>query len=216
MRIDLNCDLGEGEPLQRTAALMRWITSANIACGGHAGDVASMAACVRLATKYGAHVGAHPGAKAGRGEVRIDPDELELLLLQQIGTLERIAKGALHHVKLHGALYHLTDSNAPLARRYIVTIKRWWPRLIIYARANGLVAKLAHQQGVRLWEEGFADRRYAPDGTLVLRTQPNALITDPQEALAQSQALVVRTICVHSDTPRATKLVEVIARWLRT
>jgi UPF0271 protein len=215
MKADLNCDLGEGEPLRQTAALMRWITSANIACGGHAGDLASMTACVRLAKEHGVHIGAHPGAEGGRGEVQITPDELELLLLQQIGTLERVAQSNVHHVKLHGALYHLTDANAALARRYIQAIKQWRPKLIIYARAGGLTANLARRQRVRVWDEGFADRRYAPDGRLVPRTEPNALITEPKEALTQAQRLKVRTICVHSDTPGSVTLVREISKWLR-
>lgn len=214
MKIDLNCDLGEGEPLRHTEALMRWITSANIACGGHAGDVESMTACARLAKKYRVHIGAHPGAKQGRAEVHITPDEFELLLLRQVGTLERIA-GKLHHVKLHGALYHLTDSDPALARRYVVSVKRWWPAVIIYARAGGRVSKLARRENVQVWEEGFADRRYARDGTLVPRTRPNALITDPEEALAQVRQLQVRTICVHSDTPGAVELLRKVAEFLR-
>src|SRR5688500_18309234 len=116
MRFDLNCDLGEGEPRARTEALMRVITSANVACGGHAGDLASMERCVALAKKFKVRLGAHPGtadrAGFGRGELKITPAELELLLLQQVGTLERIARAhgvKLHHIKLHGALYHATE-----------------------------------------------------------------------------------------------------------
>src|SRR4030095_5379345 len=126
MNLDLNCDLGEGEPQTRTRALMRWITSANVACGGHAGDVRSMSVCVRLCKEFGVLLGAHPGAWSrtdfGRGTVQIEPVELELLLLHQISALERIATQHgvhLHHIKLHGALYHATENDVPLARRYI-------------------------------------------------------------------------------------------------
>src|SRR2546426_12111900 len=109
MTLDLNCDLGEGEPGGRTRALMRWIDSANIACGGHAGDVASMRRCLRLAKAHHVNAGAHPGpwnrSDFGRGATALSPDELELLLLHQVGTLERLARTegvSLHHIKLHG------------------------------------------------------------------------------------------------------------------
>src|ERR1041385_2748764 len=150
MKLDLNCDLGEGEPLARTRALMRWITSANIACGGHAGDVKSMEACVRLAKQFGVRVGAHPGPwdrdDFGRGSVRMTPDELELLLLQQVGALERMARAhrvPLHHIKLHGALYHLSETDSALGRRYLECVGRWWPSAKIYARAGGAIKQRA-------------------------------------------------------------------------
>src|SRR5215468_701897 len=146
--MDINCDLGEGEPLTRTRALMRWITSANVACGGHAGDVRSMRDCARLCHQHGVRLGAHPGWSAGgdfgRGEVRLSADELELLLLQQVGALQRIAgeEGArLHHVKLHGALYHAAEADPSLARCYVQAIRQWWPNCRIYARPDGRVAR---------------------------------------------------------------------------
>src|SRR5262245_44340148 len=149
MKLDLNCDLGEGEPLVRTRALMRWITSANVACGGHAGDTQLMTACVRLARRYGVRLGAHPGpwdrANRGRSRVEISPDELELLLIHQVGALEKIAhaKAAkLHHVKLHGGLYHAVESSETLAKHYVTTVKHWWPGVKIYACAGGRVARV--------------------------------------------------------------------------
>ena len=126
MKLDLNCDLGEGEPLPRTRVLMRWVTSANVACGGHAGDLKTMKACARLARQHGVRLGAHPGpwsrSDFGRGPVRIAPDEFELLLLHQVGALERVAQAngvRLHHIKLHGALYHVSEGNEAVANRYV-------------------------------------------------------------------------------------------------
>ena len=141
MTLDLNCDLGENEPAACTRALMRSISSANIACGGHAGSVDRMEACVTWALAAGVRLGAHPGARdpggSGRDPIAIAPPELQILLLHQVGALDRIARAhhtRLHHVKLHGALYHASDTHQDLAEAYVTTIARWWPRLRIYAR----------------------------------------------------------------------------------
>src|SRR5947207_3188028 len=125
MQLDLNCDLGEGEPLSRTQTLMRSISSANIACGGHAGSLQTMLRCVRLAKECHVRLGAHPGAwdreSFGRKALRIAPDELGILLLHQVSALEKVARSMgveLHHIKLHGVLYHATESQQGLARSY--------------------------------------------------------------------------------------------------
>jgi UPF0271 protein len=230
MRFDLNCDLGEGEPRARTVALMRAITSANVACGGHAGDIASMERCVALAKKHKVRLGAHPGAVDragfGREELRITPAELELLLLQQVGALERIAHAhsvKLHHIKLHGALYHATERDRRLAKAYLEIVRRWWPDALVYALAGGTVAKLAKRM---VWGEVFLDRNYLDNGTLVPRSESNALLKNVQEVrerveqLARGTVISVegkvirvnaRTLCVHGDTPRA---VEFASRFL--
>ncbi|PYM12233.1 MAG: hypothetical protein DME18_11940, partial [Verrucomicrobia bacterium] len=165
MKLDLNCDLGEGEPLTRTRALMRWITSANLACGGHAGDLPTMEACVRLAKQHGVRLGAHPGPWSrgdfGRGHARPAPHEMELLLLHQVGALERVARRngvPLHHIKLHGALYHASEEDDALAKRYVAAVKRFWPQAKIYARAEGRVVRVARRAGLVVWEEAVADR----------------------------------------------------------
>ncbi len=227
MKIDLNCDLGEGEPLTKTRSLMRCITSANVACGGHAGNIQSMDSCVRLAKQYAVRLGAHPGLASnfGRGPIRISPPELELLLLHQVSALERIARShrvRLHHIKLHGSLYHATDESDSLARVYLLTTRRWWPGARIYARAGGRVASLARQFSLRVWEEAFADRQYKQDGSLVPRDRPNACLAHLQEIARRVQQLKrsgrittlrgsslflnVCTICVHSDTPGAVRI----------
>jgi UPF0271 protein len=154
MKLDLNCDLGEGEALSHTRALMHWITSANVACGGHAGDLRTMESCVRLAKRFGVRLGAHPGpwsrGNFGRGRVDLTPDEFELLLLQQVGALERIARQhsvKLHHIKLHGGLYHASEESDALGARYVATVRRSWPKCVLYVRAGGRVARLADASG---------------------------------------------------------------------
>ena len=238
MKIDLNCDLGEGESAARTRSLMRRITSANVACGGHAGTVDSMQTCIRLAKQFGVRLGAHPGPRNrndfGRGALEVTPDELELLLLHQVGVLDRLARAVgvrLHHVKLHGALYHASESDDALGRRYVAAVARWWPAARIFARAGGNVARLARRSRVAVWEEGFADRAYRDDGTLVPRHQPNALLTDVRQVARQVQGFAKRgevvsmsgrrlrltpqTLCVHSDTPHALEIVRAVSRLLR-
>jgi UPF0271 protein len=218
MRFDINCDLGEGEPLARTTALMRNITSANVACGGHAGDIETMRQCIRLAKKYRVRLGAHPGSWArdnfGRDPVAIDAAGLHLLLLQQVGALERIAKSErvkLHHIKLHGALYHATEGDPKLAQGYLEIVRRWWPKLIVYAFAEGTVARIASGARVTVWQEAFLDRNYRDDGTLVPRTEANALLTDKADLKRRLESLKhlplrPRTLCIHSDTPGAADL----------
>lgn len=238
MKLDLNCDLGEGESLARTRVLMRWITSANVACGGHAGNLGTMQHCVRLAKEYGVRLGAHPGpwsrSDFGRGAVSMTPDELELLLLQQVGVLERIAHAGgvrLHHIKLHGSLYHASEDDESLGRRYAQSVARWWPKTKIYARAGGNVARWAASGKVKFWEEAFADRAYREDGTLLQRNEPGALITDPDEAIERVRELLKsgefktvsgaglrlrpKTLCVHSDTPHSTAIARSLSQLIR-
>jgi len=227
MKLDLNCDLGEGETWQKTRALMHIVTSANVACGGHAGDRVSMENCLRLASAQGVRVGAHPGAAGnfGRGEVALHPGALQTLVLHQVGALHRLCQIhqiRLRHVKLHGTLYHATDADAGLAEAYLEVIRTCFPGVLVYARAGGGVAIRARQLGMRVWEEGFADRHYESDGTLVARGQPGALIRTPRtvanrlrEYLETGQwcardgtaiSLRFQTVCLHSDSPNAVAL----------
>jgi len=238
MKLDLNCDLGEGEPLSRTRSLMRWVTSANVACGGHAGDLPTMEACVRFAKQHGVRLGAHPGLwnrnDFGRDRAPLTPDGFELLFLQQVGALERVAHAngvRIHHIKLHGALYHASEEDEALAPCYAAVVKRFWPRARIYARAGGHVASVARRAGLVVWEEAFADRGYRGDGTLVPRTEPNALLAGTRLVVERVRRLVERgeitavsgetiavhaqTLCIHSDTPRPTRLARAVARELR-
>ena len=207
VNIDLNCDLGEGEPLELTEALMRHITSANIGSE-------NIEACIALAKRYGVHVGAHPRHAVGRGEIRVSPQELETLLLEQVRPFRE-----LHHIKLHGALYHATDNDPALADKYVTLVRGQWPGAIIYARCNGLVEHVATDHGVPVWGEAFADRRYRADGTLVPRSEPDALITDPRAAVVHAKELIdrlkPRTLCVHSDTPGAVAIAETLRRMVQ-
>lgn len=238
MKLDLNCDLGEGEPLVRTRALMRWITSANVACGGHAGDARSMRACVRLAKQFGVKLGAHPGpwsrADRGREPVRSSADELELLLLQQVSALATIAaeeRVRVHHIKLHGALYHAVEADPGLARAYVRWVAQHWPKLKIYALAGGRVVSEAKERGVPCRAEGFADRAYLADGRLAPRTEPGAVLSNVSASVLRVRALLagrgittrdgrrlvlqIETVCVHSDSPHALRLVRALSAVIR-
>lgn len=237
MRLDLNCDLGEGEPWARTRALMPWLGSINVACGGHAGSPSGMQTCLTLARRHGIHVGAHPGypdrAHFGRRPMKISLEELELLLLQQIGALAIVAAAQgmrLHHVKLHGALYHASEQDEALGRAYVRTMAQWWPELILYARAGGRVAQWARRRDLRVWEEAFIDRGYDTDGNLVARQSPGAFLTTPDEVEARVRRLKetgeirtatgrvlrvrARTLCLHADGEHAVRTARIAARVL--
>ena len=233
-KFDINCDLGEGEKPARVRALMKWITSANVACGGHAGGVRSMEYCVRQSRGWGVRLGAHPGywdrENFGRTSQDITPAELELLLIQQVSGLEKVAKlGSMriHHIKLHGALYHDVERDSGLATVYSETVARYWPKAKIYATANGRVKRTAESNGVTVWEEAFADRAYMSDGTLVPRNVAGAVLGDPKlvverlrgifrnrkmETISGSHIeMAPRTVCVHSDTPEAVHIAKAIS-----
>jgi UPF0271 protein len=216
VKFDLNCDLGENEPRARTAALMRYITSANIACGGHAGNLESMRPAVTLALKYHVQIGAHPGlndrANFGRSVLPISAADLKTLMLQQVSALERIARDAgarLHHIKLHGALYHMVEEKSSLRQAFLEVVREFWPSLIVYSIADGQVGRAAIKAGLKSWGEGFLDRRYTVDGRLVSRNQPGAVLTpgEFQERLASLRNLPIhaKTWCIHSDTKSAVE-----------
>ena len=230
---DLNCDLGEGEPWTRTRALLRQVTSANVACGGHAGDALTMERVVVEAKALGVRLGAHPGVAGafGRGEVTLSPQQLQTLVLQQVGALDLLARrqgSRLHHIKLHGALYHAVENDNALGRAYVETVARWFPQVTIYSRAGGLVLTLAHKAGITAWAEGFIDRAYRADGQLVPRNQDGALLTrtrDITERLREWRqtggwksldgtwvAVPAQTLCLHGDTPGAVALARAVRR----
>lgn len=208
----LNADLGEHEPAPRTRALMGLVDMANIACGGHAGSIVTMTNAVRLALAEGVKIGAHPGmaAEFGRGEANISPADLATLILQQTSVLAAIARreGArLHHIKLHGALYHATEKSPALARAYIQTVEEFFPKLKIVALAGGRVARLA---GSRAVAEVFAERGYRPDGTLIPRSESGALISNPREVVRRLPALRGDTVCIHADSPNALRIARAV------
>jgi UPF0271 protein len=220
-RIDLNCDLGEGAG--HDAELMPLITSANIACGAHAGDLQTMIETVELALSHGVAIGAHPGyfdlENFGRRERAITPDEAGRLVVRQVEQLYEVAGAKLRHVKLHGALYNQVSADAALADGVVSELARLWPNLILYALSGSALARSARVRGLRVAEEVFADRTYQRDGRLTPRSQGNALITDEAVAVAQVMRMVQQgvvratdgsdwpiradTVCVHGDGPNA-------------
>lgn len=218
-RIDLNCDLGEGAG--QDAELMPLVTSANIACGGHAGDRESMRATVALARAHGVGVGAHPGfadrLNFGRRELASSPREIERLVTDQVAALCELAD--VRHVKPHGALYTLAARERAVAEAIAAAVKAIDPGLVLFGLAGSESIRAGRAQGLRVAGEFFADRTYRGDGRLTPRGVPGALIEDEGAAVAQVLRLaregVVRatdgadvrieaeTVCLHGDGPHA-------------
>ena len=221
MKIDLNCDMGELEDAQHEAALMQYITSANIACGGHAGDEGTMERTARLALERGVRIGAHPGypdrANFGRIERTMTSAEIEQTIRGQIERLEAVVRrlGAeIVHVKPHGAIYNVAVRNAEVSRAIGNGIRQWNPRVPVFGLAGSPMLDVWRELGLTAMGEAFADRRYEPDGTLRSRKFADALITDPREAAAQAVRLAregkAETICVHGDTPGAVGILKAV------
>ena len=222
MKIDLNCDIGE--KIGNDEAIMPYITSANIACGFHAGDEMSMRDTVRLAKQHGVAIGVHPSWKDieefGRREISLSPDEVEALVLYQIGALYAIAKAEgveLHHVKPHGALYNQAAKDTVLANAIVRAVKHFSSDLILMGLAGSSLIEAGVEVGLRVANEGFPDRNYNADGTLVSRKYANAIIEAPEEVanhavkLAQEgidfsgQRVQVETLCLHGDNVHAAQ-----------
>jgi UPF0271 protein len=223
--IDLNCDLGESFgvwSMGQDAAVMPWITSANIACGFHAGDFSTMPQTVRLALAHGVALGAHvalPDLQGfGRRALAIRADEARDLCLYQIGALAAFARAAgsrLAHVKPHGALYHMAARDPTLAEAIASAVAAFDPSLILIGLAGSALPRAGAAIGLRVAHEAFADRRYETDGTLTPRHLAGAVIDDPETAVAQAVQLVTTgrvttrdggsatlaadTLCVHGD-----------------
>jgi UPF0271 protein len=224
--IDLNCDMGELEDSTHEAALMEHITSANIACGGHAGDEATMERTVTLALERGVRIGAHPGypdrANFGRLEMAMSPAEIAATVRGQIERLETVVRrlgGTIVHVKPHGAMYNVAVRNAEVARAIGDGVAQWNRAVPIFGLAASPMLDVWRSMGLTAMGEGFADRRYEPDGTLRARKFSDALITDPQEAAAQAVRLArggtAQTICVHGDTPGSVEILKACHAALR-
>jgi UPF0271 protein len=209
MDIDLNADLGEGAGFD--AELMPLITSANVCCGLHAGGPSEIRATLELARTHGVTVGAHPGyydrPEFGRREQNLTRQELLDLCIYQISALDVLARGSnveLRYIKAHGALYNQACRDAEVALSFSVAAYAW--NLPVVGLPGSKLERAARERGLFFIPEGFADRRYRPDGSLVPRTEPDAFIDDPEEAVAQAERLIaengVRTLCVHGDNPR--------------
>lgn len=219
MILDLNCDMGELEDAGHEAALMEYVTSANIACGGHAGDEAAMERTARLALARGVRIGAHPGypdrANFGRIAIPMPAAEIERTVRRQIERLDAVVRslgGRIVHVKPHGALYNVAVRNTEVARAIAGGVAAWDPRVTLFGLAGSAMLDVWRQMGFQVAAEAFADRRYEPDGTLRPRKFADALITDPREAARQALRFAregkAQTICVHGDTPGAVDILK--------
>jgi UPF0271 protein len=210
MFIDLNADLGEGGDFD--SQLMPLITSANIACGGHAGDVDSMRTAVHLAHSHGVRIGAHPSypdrAHFGRRSLQIDASQLVFSLTAQLWALKAVCIEdgiSVAYVKPHGALYNDAAVNPQLADQIAQLIFEIDPDLAVMALAGSCLLDAAKARGLVTISEGFADRAYLPNGTLMPRTEPGAVLSDIADVQAQALSLVgkVESLCIHGDNPNA-------------
>lgn len=224
MKIDLNADLGEG--CENDSALMPLITSANIACGFHAGDAQTMRQSVLLALKHGVAIGAHPSfpdrENFGRTAMQLPPEVVYAQMLYQIGALAAIARaegGALTHVKPHGMLYNQAAKDPALAEAIASAVYRIDPSLILVGLAGSELIRAGVHYGLATREEVFADRGYLADGSLVPRSEAGALIHDDDEAVARTLEMVLngrvmsrdgvwatvnaQTVCLHGDGAQA-------------
>ena len=221
---DLNCDLGEHETITTTAALMECIGSANIACGGHAGTNESMRRCIELALRYQVKIGAHPGLSidGGRGHRFPTPAELTSLLDEQVLPFREMVDshgGVLHHIKLHGTLYHATDQSAELAEAYLEWCAEHLTSSFLYCRSGAATSQCAASKGRPLRNECFLDRTYEADGSLRERQHDDAVFHELSqlkhrlELWRDQQVLEARTgehlplacdtFCLHSDSTQA-------------
>ncbi|QNK57342.1 LamB/YcsF family protein [Paenibacillus sp. PAMC21692] len=234
--IDLNCDMGESFGAYRLGydeEILPFITSANIACGFHAGDAGTMRKTVKLAIANNVSIGAHPGLQDligfGRRKMDISPQEAYDIVVYQIGALGGFVQsegGKLQHVKAHGELYNMAATNAKLAEAVAEAVYKVNPELILFGLAGGELLKAGKRIGLRTGSEVFSDRTYQSDGTLTSRREPDAMITDEQQALAQVIRMVkegkvltrqqvdidieAETICIHGDGIRALEFARTI------
>jgi UPF0271 protein len=239
--IDLNCDMGEAfgnYPMPNDDTLMDYITSANIACGFHAGDPEVMQHTVAMAVKKKVAIGAHPGLPDlqgfGRRDIKITSNEAYQMVLYQIGALSgfvKAAEGKLHHVKAHGALYNMAANDVSLSRAIVQAVHDFDPTLILYGLAGSEMISAAKQMGITTAAEVFADRTYQDDGSLTPRTQSNALITNEPQAIDQvimmvkhqqvisvnkkTVSLNAETLCLHGDGTHAVEFAKLINNKLK-
>lgn len=230
-KIDINCDMAEG--IGNEAELMPWITSANIACGYHAGNDDLMKETVDLCLKYKVAIGAHPSfpdwENFGRTNMNFPGEQIQQIVLKQLIILKKIVdeRGArLHHVKPHGALYNMAAKDPDLARSIAVAVKSFDASLILYGLSQSAMIREAKSLNLRTANEVFADRTYQSDGSLTPRTQPNALIESENRAVEQVIRFVKEgsvktitgeiislqadTICLHGDGAHAVPFAKLI------
>jgi UPF0271 protein len=226
--IDLNCDMGESYGAWKMgddAGVMPHISSANIACGFHGGDPATIRKTVRLALDHGVAVGAHPSLPDlqgfGRRAMKISPQEMYDLVVYQAGAVEAFARAAgakLHHIKCHGALYNMAATDEALSDA-MARAARDLGNVMLYALSNSTMMKVVKKRGVPVCGEVFADRGYSDDGTLAPRDKPGGMIEDAAKSVQQALAMVEEgyvtslsgkrvpvaadTLCIHGDQPNA-------------
>ncbi len=234
IRVDLNCDMGESfgaYSIGDDEAVMPLITSANIACGFHAGDPVVMRRTVRLAKQHGVKVGAHPGLRDlvgfGRRPMNCTPNELYGDVLYQLGALAAICRAEdvpIHHVKAHGALYNMANADRELAQAIAAAVADFDRNLVLFALPGSRLYEAGLAAGLRVACEVFGDRAYNEDGTLVSRRLPGAVLEDADAAEAQVRQMVLEgevtaitgkripvkadTICVHGDNPHAVEFIK--------
>lgn len=229
MNLDINCDLGEG--LDNDALLMPLIQSCNIACGGHAGDERSMKNAISLAKKFKVKAGAHPSypdrENFGRKVMEISMPALKNSIKQHVSSFLQISKATdypMHHIKPHGALYNELAKNPELAEMLVDLIKTDFPNTVLFCPPHSVIEKIAKENGLPVMLEVFADRNYHPDYSLVQRSHPQAVITDPSFVLAHVENMIKNkriktlegveipiqadTLCIHGDNPNALEILK--------
>lgn len=224
--IDLNCDMGEGfgrYTLGDDEALMQVISSANIACGWHAGDPTVMDRTVKLAKRYSVNIGAHPShldlQGFGRRDIELTPAEAELFTLYQIGALYAITRAndvAITHVKPHGALYNQAARRDDLARAIAQGVARFSQSLILVGLAGSALVRAGEAIGLQVMREGFPDRGYNPDGSLMARSLPGAILESAEQVAANAVRLAtegihgskIDTLCIHGDNAEAPRFAQ--------
>jgi UPF0271 protein len=231
MHIDINCDMGEG--IGNDAAIMPYITSANIACGYHAGDEETMRITIELAQKQGVNIGAHPSfydrENFGRTEQKTSPTDVYQLMMEQLflfGKIAGRAGAAIHHVKPHGALYNMAAKNRRLAKSVAQAVKDFDEDLVLFGLSGSASITEAKAVGLKTWSEVFADRTYQDNGSLTPRSQANAMIEEEQKAVDQvlqmvrkgtvttvsgnEVPIVVETVCIHGDGKQAVQFAKTL------
>lgn len=240
--LDINSDMGEvPEAIADGSqeALMQFVSSANIACGGHAGDEHTARATIAQALRWNVAVGAHPGyedrANFGRAELQLTPEEISASVHRQVVALSELAEqsGAeVVHVKPHGALYNQAARDPQIARAIAAGVRRWSPAVVLVGLAGSTMLDEFREAGFAIAAEAFADRRYEPDGSLRPRKFRDALLAEPAQAAAQALRIATRgevvaangaaipleatTLCIHSDTPGAPQIAEAVHNALRS
>jgi 5-oxoprolinase (ATP-hydrolysing) subunit A len=236
--IDINCDMGESYGAWKMGAdaqVMPFISSANVACGLHGGDPATIRQTVQLAVDHGVAVGAHPSLPDlqgfGRRAMKISPQDMYDLILYQAGAVEAFARAAgtrLHHVKCHGALYNMAANDAALSEAMARAVKDLGGSVMLYALSNSKMMQIGKQQGLAVAGEVFADRGYADDGTLAPRGTPGAMIEEAAVAVERALAMIEKgyvtalsgkpvpvsadTLCLHGDQPGAVTFAQAIRK----